>query len=250
MEADEKVAAILPVSEFDADRYVLTATRKGYVKKTDLMAYSQIRVTGIISVKIDEDDELIGAENVGRDDHVILSTQDGMSIRFESNQVRAMGRQSRGVRGIKTRRDDTGDDAVVSMAVVAPDADQTLLTVCEQGYGKRTNLSEYRSQKRGGRGLITIKVNERNGKVVYLSPVSEDEHLMLITNKGKIIRIAVNSISLLSRNTMGVRLIRLADDETVVGVERLADQETASTGLSELANQPGELTSEESTEDE
>jgi DNA gyrase subunit A len=250
MEADEKVAAILPVSEFDADRYVLTATRKGYVKKTDLMAYSQIRVTGIISVKIDEDDELIGAENLGPNDHVILSTQNGMSIRFESAQVRAMGRQSRGVRGIKTRRDGTGGDAVVSMAVVTPDADQTLLTVCEQGYGKRTELGEYRAQKRGGRGLITIKVNERNGKVVYLSPVSDDEHLMLITDKGKIIRIAVNSISLLSRNTMGVRLIRLADDETVVGVERLADQETSSAGLSELPSQPGEFTSDESTEEE
>ncbi|MCP4674811.1 MAG: DNA gyrase subunit A, partial [Deltaproteobacteria bacterium] len=233
MESGEKVAAVLPVTEFTEDRYVLTATRNGYVKKTDLMAYSQIRVTGIIGVVIDEGDELIRAENVGDTDHVILSTQSGMAIRFESSQVRSMGRQSRGVRGIKIHRDDNEDDIVVSMAVVPPDTDEALLTVCEYGYGKRTNLEEYRSQKRGGMGLITIKTNERNGKVVNLQPVADDEHLMLITDQGKIIRIAVSSISVLSRNTMGVRLIRLADEEKVVGVERLADKESATADLEE-----------------
>ncbi len=227
MEPGEKVAAVLPVSEFREDRYVLTATRRGYVKKTDLMAYSQIRVTGIIGVVIDEGDELIGAQNVGDKDHVILSTQEGMSIRFESGQVRAMGRSSRGVRGIETRRDQGDDDNVVSMAVIPLESEETLLTVSENGYGKRTALEEYRIQKRGGMGLITIKVNERNGQVVNLRPVAEEDHLMLITSGGKIIRMAVDSISVLGRNTMGVRLIRLTEGEKVVGVERLADSDSA-----------------------
>jgi DNA gyrase subunit A len=233
MEAGEKVAAVLPVTEFTEDRFVLTATRNGYVKKTDLMAYSQIRVTGIIGVVIDEGDELIGAAEMGEADHVILSTRDVMAIRFESAQVRPMGRQSRGVRGIETRRDSTEDDYVVSMAVVPTGTDETLLTVCEKGYGKRSNLDEYRVQKRGGLGLITIKRTDRNGAVINLRPVANDDHLMLITDKGKIIRIAVDSISLLGRNTMGVRLIRLAKGERVVGVERLADKESYSADVVE-----------------
>ena len=233
MEPGEKVAAVLPVYEFCDNRYVLTATRKGYVKKTDLMAYAQIRVTGIIGVVIDEGDELIGAQNVGDTDHVVLSTQGGMSIRFESTQVRAMGRQSRGVRGIETRREDGADDDVVSMAVLGQDSEETLLTVCELGYGKRSSLDEYRVQNRGGRGLITIRMTERNGQVVNLRPVAEDDHLMLITSGGKIIRMAVSSISVLGRNTMGVRLIRMAEGERVVGVERLADRESASVEIAE-----------------
>jgi DNA gyrase subunit A len=226
MEPGDKVAAVLSISEFEQDRYVLTATSKGFIKKTDIMAYSQIRTNGIIGVVIDEGDELIGAANVGDLDHVILATRDGMSIRFESGQARSMGRVSRGVRGIETRRDETEDDIVVSMAVISPDAEETLLTVCENGYGKRSSLDEYRVQHRGGMGLITIKMNERNGKVVNLRPVANDDHLMLITNSGKIIRIAVSSVSLLGRNTMGVRLIRLSNEEKVVGVERLAENDT------------------------
>jgi DNA gyrase subunit A len=233
MEADEKVAAVLPVSEFSDNRFVLTATRAGYVKKTDLMAYSQIRSTGIIGVVIDEGDELIGAEVVADLDHIILATSGGMSIRFESEQVRATGRQSRGVRGIETRREDGAEEPVVSMAVLSPESRQTLLTVCQLGYGKRTSASEYRTQNRGGRGLITIKTSERNGDVVDLRPVADEDHLMLITDGGKIIRMAVNSISLLSRNTMGVRLIRLNEEERVVGVERLADKDSVNAELVE-----------------
>ncbi|MCU0664128.1 MAG: DNA gyrase subunit A [Myxococcota bacterium] len=233
MEANEKVAAVLPVSEFSDNRYVLTATRAGYVKKTDLMAYSQIRSTGIIGVVIDEGDELVGADVVADGDHVILATSGGMSIRFESEQVRATGRQSRGVRGIETRREDGQDEPMVSMAVLPPESSETLLTVCQRGYGKRTPSDEYRVQNRGGRGLITIKTNERNGEVVELRPVADEDHLMLITDGGKIIRMAVSSISLLSRNTMGVRLIRLNEDEKVVGVESLADKESVSTELAE-----------------
>lgn len=230
MEPDEKVAAVMPVDEFTENRYVLTATRRGYIKKTDLMAYSQIRVNGIIGVNIDEGDELIGAENLGEDDEVILATAEGMAIRFQNSQVRPMGRSSRGVRGIETRHEG-GDDSVVSMAVVAPDTEETILTVSEFGYGKRTALDEYRVQKRGGMGLITIKTSGRNGKVIDLRPVADEDHLMLITNAGKIIRIEVASIPTVGRNTMGVRLIRMTENEKVVGVERLADKESTDAGV-------------------
>ncbi len=233
METGERLAAVLPVAEFAEDRFVLTATRRGYVKKTDLMAYSQIRASGIIGVVIDDGDELIGAEVLGERDHVILGTSEGMSIRFEGSQARSMGRQSRGVRGIEVRREGGEDDAVVGMAVISPESNTTLLTVCDRGYGKRTDLDEYRIQNRGGMGLITIKAGDRNGKVVSVRAVSEDDHLMLLTDRGKIIRIAVAAISVIGRNTMGVRLIRLADDERVVGVERLADQDTAAAELEE-----------------
>jgi len=225
METGERVAAVLPVGEFTENSFVLTATRKGYVKKTDLMAYSQIRVNGIIGVVIDDGDELVGAETMGEWDHVILGTREGQAIRFEGAQVRSMGRQSRGVRGIEVRREN-GDDDVVSMAVVSPDSTETLLTVCELGYGKRTLLDEYRPQNRGGMGLITIKTGERNGQVVNVRPVADDDHLMLITSGGKIIRMAVDSISVMGRNTMGVRLVRLGDEERVVAVERLAEKDT------------------------
>jgi len=191
------------------------------------MAYSQIRVTGIIGVASEEGDESSGAVNIGDEDHLILGTRWGMSIRFESNQVRAMGRPSRGVRGVEVRRENGEDDAVVSMAVVPSDCQDPLLTVCEFGYGKRTHLDEYRVQNRGGMGLITIKKTDRNGPVVDLRPVGDEDHLMLITDGGKIIRIAVSSISTLGRNTMGVRLIRLSEGEKVVGVETLADKESA-----------------------
>jgi DNA gyrase subunit A len=233
MESGEKVAAVLSVDEFAQDRFVITATRRGYIKKSDLMAYSNIRSSGIIGVVIDDGDKLIRADVLGEKDHVILATREGNAIRFEESRVRSMGRQSRGVRGIEVRRDEGEDDAVVSMAVVPPGSDETLLTVCERGYGKRTALDEYRLQNRGGTGLITIKTHERNGRVVNLRPVADDDHLMMITSGGKIIRMAVDSIPTLGRNTMGVRLVRLAPEEHVVAVERLADQETASAEVEE-----------------
>jgi DNA gyrase subunit A len=156
-----------------------------------------------------------------------------MAIRFESTRIRSMGRQSRGVRGIETRRDGGQNDQVVSMAVIPSSTEETLLTVCENGYGKRSHEGEYRVQNRGGMGLITIKVNERNGNVVNLRPVAEDDHLMLITSGGKIIRMVVSAISVLGRNTMGVRLIRMVEGEKVVGVERLADRESASVDIAD-----------------
>ncbi len=225
METGEKVAAVLPISEFKEDSFVLTATRNGYVKKTDLMAYSQIRQTGIIGVIIDDGDALIGAALLNPGDHVILGTSSGQSIRFGDDQVRASGRQSRGVRGIEVRRDDGPDDRVVGMAVISPDTEETLLTITRNGYGKRTAFDEYRVQNRSGSGLLTVKRSEKTGEVVAVQPVRNDEHLMLITSAGKIIRIEACTVSLLGRNTQGVRLIRVNEGETVIGVERLAEGE-------------------------
>jgi DNA gyrase subunit A len=184
-------------------------------------------------VVIDEGDALIGAEAVGDADHVILGTREGQSIRFDGAQVRPMGRQSRGVRGIEVRREEGGDDAVVSLAVAPAETEDTLLTVSERGFGKRTALAEYRPQNRGGRGLLTMKANERNGKVVDIRRVAAEDHLMLITDGGKLIRLAASTIPTVGRNTMGVRLIRLAENERVVAVERIADKESASGDLAE-----------------
>ncbi|MBN2674849.1 MAG: DNA gyrase subunit A, partial [Deltaproteobacteria bacterium] len=226
MEPGEKVAAVLPVKEFTENSFVITATRRGYVKKTDLMAYSQIRQTGIIGVVIDEGDSLIDAAILNPGEHVMLGTSGGQSIRFEGDtQIRPMGRQSRGVRGIEVRKPDGDDDEVVGMAVIPADTQQTLLTITENGYGKKTKFDEYRLQNRGGSGLLTVKRSEKTGKVVAVLPVYEDEHLMLITNVGKIIRMEAASISTLGRNTQGVRLIRMNDGEFVICVETLAEDE-------------------------
>ncbi|MBN2801925.1 MAG: DNA gyrase subunit A [Deltaproteobacteria bacterium] len=226
MEPGEKVAAVLPVKEFSENSFVITATRRGYVKKTDVMAYSQIRQTGIIGVVIDEGDELVGASILNPGDDIFLGTKHGQSIRFSGdNQIRPTARQSRGVRGIEIRKANTPDDEVVKMAVVSPQSEETLLTISENGYGKRTSFEEYRSQHRGGSGLKTVKMTEKTGKVTAILPVEEKEHLMLITSGGKIIRIAAATVSVLSRNTQGVRLIRMNDGETVIGVERLAEDE-------------------------
>ncbi|MBN2717306.1 MAG: DNA gyrase subunit A, partial [Deltaproteobacteria bacterium] len=231
MDPGEKIAAVLPVREFTENSYVVTVTRRGYVKKTDLMAYSQIRQTGIIGVVIDEGDSLIGAAILTEGDHLMLGTSGGQSIRFDGDtQIRGMGRQSRGVRGIEVRRPDgEADDEVVGMAVVRPNTDEQLLTITENGYGKRTRFDEYRLQNRGGSGLLTVKRSEKTGKVVAVLPVHENEHLMLITNVGKIIRMEVNTVSTLGRNTQGVRLIRMNEGEFVICVERLAEDEDADT---------------------
>jgi len=221
-EPGEKIAAVLPVSEFKEGWYVLTASRMGYVKKTDLMAFSSVRQTGIRGVGIDEGDGLVGADIIKQGSTVILGTQDGYAIHFAEEQVRPMGRTARGVKGIDLRE----GDRVVGMGVLTGNRGD-ILTVCEFGYGKRTRLEEYRVQKRGGMGIITIKTTERNGKVVSLSAVEEGQDLMMITDRGIIIRMNVSDISIVGRNTQGVRLIRLSEGESVVGVEPFIDEEAA-----------------------
>jgi len=216
---DEKVAAILPVEEFSKDEHVFFITKKGRIKKTELSAYSNPRAGGIIAISL-KDDELVQVRLAHKGEDIIISTAQGQAIRFDENDIRPMGRSAAGVKGISLKN---GDDAVVGMDVVAPG--QTILTVSEKGYGKRTNLDEYRKQSRGGSGIITLKVTDKTGRVVTAQQVNEEDDLMLITNKGKIIRQQVKAISIIGRNTQGVRLMVMANGETVMSAAVIEPEE-------------------------
>ena len=222
LQNDERVVAILPVREFSDGAFVVMATKNGIIKKTSLNAFSAIRASGIIAVTIDEGDALVGVRITEGASDILLGTRNGWAIRFREEGVRPMGRTARGVRGIKLRE---SEDQVVGMAVIPRDVPATLLTVCEKGYGKRTPTSDYPTKNRGGKGVITIKTTERNGLVVSLRLVSDDDDLMIITDGGKLIRMPVNGIPTIGRNTQGVRLIRLETTEKVVAMERLAEKE-------------------------
>jgi DNA gyrase subunit A len=212
---EEKVMSIINVREFDDKRQLVTATKNGTVKKTVLSAYSNPRNNGLIALKLEENDDLIGAAITSGQDEIILGTRDGMSIRFHESDVRSMGRVSVGVRGIKLRE----GDEVVDMVVAEPGA--SLLTICERGYGKRTDLEDYRVQSRGGLGLINIKTTERNGRVVALKAVHDDDELMMITANGMIVRTGLEEVRAIGRNTAGVRMISLKEGDKLVAVARL-----------------------------
>jgi DNA gyrase subunit A len=220
----QKIASIIAVSSFDdeeggPERQLVMATRNGIVKKTRLAAYGNPRSTGVIAINLDPNDALIGVDQTTGEDHIILGTSNGMTIRFDEQQVRSMGRVSRGVRGINLR----GDDTVVGMVIVRKKA--SLFTVCENGYGKRTSLDSYRSQARGGVGLKDIKTSARNGKVVALKAVQSDDDLMLITANGMIIRTGLDDIRSIGRNTQGVRVIKLKEGDKLVAAEKIAAEE-------------------------
>ncbi len=237
MEPDEKVAAVLPVPEFVDGRFVVTATRRGHVKKTSLMEYSAIRQKGIIGLLVDPDDSLVGATLTGGDGTILLGTRDGMTIRFPEEQVRPMGRATRGVRGIALEE----TDAVVSMSALAGE-EGSILTVCGNGFGKRTDVAEYRPQNRGGKGLIDIKTTDRNGPVIAQLHVRETDHIMLVTDDGTVLRSRVHEVSMIGRNTQGVRLIRLEETRRLVAAERWAEAEDddAEAGTAAARNDPGD----------
>jgi DNA gyrase subunit A len=210
----ERVAAILPVKEFVDGKYMIMVTRKGIVKKTDLVAYSHPRAGGIIAITIDEGDELIGVQLTLGDQDVFLGTRKGQSIRFHEQDVRDVGRTARGVIGI--RMDD--DDDVVGMEI--PTEGNSIVTVSENGYGKRTDVEEYRRQNRGGQGVINLKTVSKIGNVSGVLQVTSEEDIILISNAGKIIRLKVAEVPLLHRSTQGVKLIEIDPDEKLVGVAR------------------------------
>ncbi|WP_136515248.1 DNA gyrase subunit A [Geomonas edaphica] len=219
---NEKITTILPVKEFVDDKFIMMATRNGVVKKTNLMEYSHPRVGGIIAVNLDEGDKLISVALTDGKQDVLLATATGKAIRFKEDDVRTVGRVSRGVRGM-TLEDD---DVVIGMEILNENfTDSTIFTVTENGYGKRTEISEYRTQTRGGKGVITIKTTERNGQVVDIKQVVDDNDLMLITDQGKILRVSVAGFSIIGRNTQGVRLMVKEENERVVAVARLAEKE-------------------------
>ena len=224
---DEIVTTILPVREFKEGQSVFMATKNGVVKKVDLMDFSNPRRGGILACSLDDNDNLIGAGLCSGDNAVLLATHSGMAIKFSEGDVRAMGRTARGVRGINLDK----DDYVVSMTVVKSDATEdqssqaTLLTVCENGYGKRTMLQEYREQGRGGKGVIDIQTEGRNGPVIGVCVTDDVSEFMIITSSGKVIRIEAKDISVIGRNTMGVRLINLDEGEKVSSIAPLIEKE-------------------------
>ena len=219
LSSGERISAILPVREFTEGKFVVMATAKGVVKKTDLMEFSRPRSGGIIALGLNDDDSLIATEITRGEDDVFLPTRQGMSIRFREDDVRAMGRTAVGVRGIALEE----EDEVVGMEILRPGG--TMLTVTEKGFGKRSAVEEYRVQSRGGKGVITLKVTEKTGAVLGVAQVSEEDDVMLVTDGGKIIRMPVAEIRISARNTQGVRLIGMEENERVASLARLAEKE-------------------------
>ncbi len=229
MQGSEKIAAVAAVKDFTPGKYVLLATRKGIVKKTELTAFANPRAGGIIALGVEEDDALIEAVLTSGNDEILLGTREGMAIHFQEDDVRPMGRAAYGVKGIEL---DPGDEIVALEEV----STGTVLTVTANGYGKRTAIDEYRIQTRGGKGLINIKTAGRNGPVVAVKFLRGDEEVMLITEKGMIIRLNTADISTIGRNTQGVRLIHLEEGDHLVSVARLAEKEE----VDDPAGTPGE----------
>ncbi|MFH2001958.1 MAG: DNA gyrase C-terminal beta-propeller domain-containing protein, partial [Planctomycetota bacterium] len=209
LSSNEKITNVVPVRDFN-DRYLVMATAQGVVKKTPLSAFSRPNRGGIIALGLREDDTLVGAAVANLDDDIMLGTEQGKAIRFANKQVRAMGRTACGVRGINLTKDDRVKDLVIV------DEEASLLTICEKGYSKRSLFSEYRCQSRGGKGIIDIRTRGRNGKVVAMKAVREEDDLMMITQLGMIVRSPIKEISIIGRGTQGVRVMTLREDDLVV----------------------------------
>ncbi|RUR19700.1 DNA gyrase subunit A [Legionella sp. km535] len=234
----EEINAMLPVREYTDGSYVFMATKKGTVKKVPLDAFSRPRSNGIIAVDLDEDDSLVGVDITDGERDIMLFTDAGKVIRFAESKVRPMGRTARGVRGIRI---EEGQE-VKSLVVVHPNG--TILTATENGYGKRTDIDEYRVSGRGGQGVISIQVTERNGKVVRSIQVTDGDEAMLITDKGTLVRFKVNELSVIGRNTQGVRLINVSSGELVVGMQKIEDLGEETEELEELATDTEENNNE------
>ena len=217
LDPGEKISAIIPIQNFAEGKYLLFATKNGIIKKTALSEYNSARKTGLLSITLKENDELIGVRLTDGEDNVVLVTKEGMSITFSEKDVRPMGRVSQGVIGIRL-------DAVIGMESIIAGSKETLLAITENGFGKRTELDEYRVQTRGGKGVITYKVTPKTGNIVGIRIVREDDDVMLITDTGTIIRINVKEISVLGRSTQGVTLMR-TNEGKVVSIEKITDKE-------------------------
>ena len=217
LQPGESIASILSVREFEEDKFVMVATERGIVKKTSLMAYSKPRQGGIIGLTIDEGDRVIGAELCDGESDILLATEKGFSIRFSEKEVRPIGRTGRGVRGIRLKK----EDRVVGAEIVQPG--NKFLTVTSKGYGKRTRMEEYPVQGRGGLGVMTIRCNKKIGTVVGVQQVDEADQLLVITSDGNIVRMRVNEISVIGRNTQGVRLVGIGEGNQVVSIEKLVE---------------------------
>jgi DNA gyrase subunit A len=219
VDKDEKVRAILPVKDMECGKSIVFATAKGRVKKTTLDSYQNVLSRGIIAIRLVDDDDLVRVRLVDQGQHILMASKNGQSIRFKESDTRPMGRSTQGVLGMRL----AGDDKVIGMEVL--DDGAAILTVSSNGYGKRTATEEYRVQSRGGKGIITIKTGGRNGHVVGIRQVTGDEDLLLVTADGQLIRMDVEQISLVGRNTLGVTLFRVQKGAEVVAIECLPKEE-------------------------
>ena len=235
----ENISAFLPVREFKEDTSVVFSTRNGRVKKTDLMAYSNPRTGGIIAISLDDNDEVIGVRMANSNQDILLSTRNGKAIRFSEKDVRPTGRSTQGVKGISLE----ADDEVVSLAVLNPD--ETLLTVSSLGYGKRSSVDEYRVQSRAGKGVLTMRTTDKTGEVVGVRQVTDADHLMLITDSGRIIRLRMRELRTIGRNTQGVRLFDIDPKERVVSLALLAEDDEYEETAEETDGEIGEETQAE-----
>ncbi len=216
----EKITAFVPVMDFSNSHYLVMATKNGTIKKTQLSAYSNPRKGGIIAITLEEGDELISVRMTDGSQQVVLATGNGSAVRFKESDIRITGRSAKGVRGIRLR-----EDSVVGMVVA--EETKSLLTVCEKGYGKRTPVSDYRLINRGGYGVINMQTTERNGKVVGIASVSDDDELMFISRNGIVIRVPAKDISVIGRNTQGARIMRMADNDCIVAVAKVAKENSS-----------------------
>jgi len=235
----ERINAVLPIRDYDEDRFVFMATSSGTVKKTALSNFSRPRASGIKAIEFRDNDKLVDVVITDGSDHIMLMADSGKSVRFSETDVRSMGRTAGGVRGIRI----TDDQEVIAMIKV--EAGGSILTSTENGYGKRTNVDDYPLKGRGGQGVISIKTNERNGKIVGAVQVQENNDFMMITNNGTLVRIAVADVSEMGRNTQGVRLIRLTKGEKLVEIEKIEVLAVEEGGESDDNSPPDEPTSEE-----
>ncbi len=222
LDAGEKITAVIPISNFAEGKYLLMATQKGFIKKTALTEYNSARKTGLQAITLKDEDELIAVRLTDGQDNVVLVTENGMSITFSEQDVRPMGRTAQGVIGIKLGE----DDKVIGMESIIAGTNATLLAITEHGFGKRTDLDEYRVQNRGGRGVITYKVTQKTGKLVGIRVTDDSNDVMMITDTGTIIRISVKDVSVLGRSTQGVTLMRTNDGGKVVSIELVEPEET------------------------
>ena len=222
LDAGEKISAVIPISDFEDSKYLLMATKNGLIKKTPLQEYNSSRKTGLLAITLKDDDELIDVRLTDGQDNVVLVTEKGLCITFDEKDVRPVGRSAQGVLGIRLDEDDT----VIGMeSIISDNKGVTLLAITENGFGKRTELEEYRVQNRGGRGVITYKITPKTGNIVGIRMTKEDDDVMLITNSGTIIRINVKDVSILGRATQGVTLMRTNENEKVVSIETVEPEE-------------------------
>ncbi len=238
LEKGEMITSMIPVRRFD-ERHVVMATDRGIIKKTPLEAFSRPKKGGIIAISLDEGERLIGVRLTHGGDEIILGTAKGQAVHFKETDIRAMGRTAHGVKGITLRKGDVVRDMIVV------ESDGHLLTMCENGYGKKTPFDEYRLQHRGGSGIINIRTTERNGKVVGLKSVRPGDELVTITAQGMVLRISADEIRPISRATQGVRLARVDEGDRIVGLARVATEE----GSAEINNDEENAADTEETED-